>query len=77
MNNRMELQKAASKRRRKVRTRKFIKISKGSKHSRAVDEYIGKMIGQGHAMGGRKSMMGNPMYSPPRRGKFKGYMRAA
>jgi hypothetical protein len=73
----MELQKAASKRRRKVKTGKFIKAIKGSKHSRAVDEFIGKMIGQGHAMGGRKAMQGNPMYNPPHRGKFKGYMRTA
>jgi len=77
MNNRKDLQEAASKRRRKMKTRKFIKVATGTKHSRAVDEFIGKMIGQGHAMGGGRSAWGaNPIFQP-RRGKFKGYMRTA
>ena len=77
MNNRMELQKAKSKRRRQMKTRKYIKISKGSKHDKAVADFIAKEIGDGHAMGGGRSVFGGSPIFQPRRGKFKGYMRAA
>ena len=75
MNNRKDLQEAASKRRRKMKTRKFMKAVSGNKHSKSVASYIGNLIGGGHAYGGGRSNFGaNPIFQP-RRGKFKGYMR--
>ena len=79
----MELQKAASKRRRKMKTRKFMKLPKGSKHSRSVADMMARAIGGGyglkqeHAMGGGRSNFGASPIFLPKRGKFKGYMRTA